>query len=133
MVDGGLIANCPIRLFDNTKYTDGLKPNEFALNAQTVGFRIDRAEQIKKDSMMPGLADFSIKNFNDFMGAFNTIIIENLNRQNLTEKDWKRTISINDGDITPRIKKMPSKKVQQLIKNGEEATTNYFSKQLAKD
>ncbi len=67
------------------------------------------------------------------MGAFNNIIIENLNRQNLSEKDWERTISINDGDIPPRIKKMPSKKVQQLIKNGEEATRSYFLKQLAKD
>ncbi len=133
MVDGGLIANFPIRLFDSTKYTDGSKPNEFAVNTQTLGFRIDRAEQIKKDSMTPGLAGFSIKNFNDFMGAFNNIIVENLNRQDLTEKDWKRTISINDGEITPRIKKMPSKKVEQLIKNGEEATTYYFSKHLVKD
>ncbi len=83
--------------------------------------------------MTPGLAGFSIKNFNDFMGAFNNIIVENLNRQDLTEKDWKRTISINDGEITPRLKKMPSKKVEQLIKNGEEATTYYFSKHLVKD
>ena len=66
------------------------------------------------------------------MGAFNSIIIENLNRRNLTEKDWERTISINDGDITPRIKKMPAKKVQQLIKNGEEATANYFWNTLQK-
>ena len=133
MVDGGLIANFPIHLFDSTKYIDDSKPNEFAINAHTIGFRIDRAEQITKDSITPGLANFSINHFNDFMGAFNNIIIENLNRQNLTEKDWERTIAINDGAITPRIKKMPSKKVKQLIKNGEEATTNYFSKQLAKD
>ncbi len=39
MVDGGLIANFPIRLFDSTKYTDGSKPNEFAVNTQTLGFR----------------------------------------------------------------------------------------------
>ena len=133
MVDGGLVANFPIRLFDSTKYIDTSKPNEFAMNAQTVGFRIDRAEQITKDSINPGLADFSINHINDFMGAFNNIIIENLNRQNLTEKDWQRTIAISDGDITPRIKTLPSKKVQQLIKNGGEATTNYFLKQLAKD
>lgn len=133
MVDGGLIANFPIRLFDSTKYIDSSKPNEFAINAHTIGFRIDRAEQIKKDSMTPGLADFSINNFNDFMGAFNNIIVENLNRQNLSGKDWKRTISINDGAITPRIKKMPSKKVEQLIKNGEEATTYFFSKNIAKE
>ena len=133
MVDGGLLANFPIRLFDSTKYTDSAKPNEFAINVQTIGFRIDRAEQITKDSIDPGLANFSINHLNDFMGAFNNIIIENLNRKSLSEKDWQRTIAIDDGDIAPRIKNMPSKKVQQLIKNGEEATRSYFMKQLAKD
>ena len=128
MVDGGFIANFPIRIFDSTKYFDTSKPNQFAVNTQTIGFRIDRAGQIKNDSLGLGLAEFPIKKFNDYLGAFYNIISENLNRTDLTEKDWARTISINDGDIGPRIRKLSAKKLQLLIQNGNEAATKYFAK-----
>jgi NTE family protein len=126
MVDGGIIANFPIRLFDSTKFIDSSLPNRFAINKHTLGFRIDRAEQIASDSTMSGLAPFYIKGFNSYMQAFYSIIIENLNRQNLTKEDWKRTVSINDSDINPRIKKIPSGKIEQLITNGIDATENFL-------
>lgn len=128
MVDGGIIANFPIRLFDSTKFIDSSLPNRFAVNEHTLGFRIDRAEQIASDSTMSGLAPFSINSFNSYMQAFYSIIIENLNRQNLTKEDWKRTVSINDSDINPRIKKIPREKIEQLISNGVDATETYLLK-----
>jgi NTE family protein len=130
MVDGGIIANFPIRVFDSTLFIDSALPNGFVVNTHTIGFRIDRAEQIANDSAMAGLAKFRIENFNNYLEAFYSIIIENLNRQDLTKEDWDRTVSINDGGINPRIKKLPKKKIQQLITNGEKATANYLSNHL---
>lgn len=133
MVDGGLVANFPIRLFDSSKYVNPGLPNGFAINPQSLGFRLDRIEQIRNDSSALGLAEFPIKKFNDYLGAFYNIVLENINRQSLNEKDWERTVSINDGNISPRIKKLPVKNVQQLIENGNEATTKYFIRLSAKN
>jgi NTE family protein len=126
MVDGGIIANFPIRLFDSTRFIDGSIPNRFTVNTHTLGFRIDRAEQIASDSTMSGLAPFYINGFNSYMQAFYAIIVENLNRQNLTKEDWRRTVSINDSDINPRIKKIPKGKIEHLIRNGIDATESFF-------
>lgn len=128
MVDGGILANYPIRLFDSTKYFINTTPNMPVINHQTLGFKIEREEQIKNDSSSLGLAEFPIKKFNDYLRAFYTITIENLNRQNFNEKDWERTVSISDGNISPRIKKLPAKAIDLLIKNGGEATEQYFSR-----
>ena len=134
MVDGGLVANFPIRLFDSTKYVNTAMPQGFAINPHTLGFRLDRMEQIKNDSLeLGGLAEFPIKKFNDYLGAFYNILSENINRKNLSERDWERTVSISDGKISPRIKKLPVKSVELLIKNGTEATTKYLSKPVSKN
>jgi NTE family protein len=128
MVDGGLLANYPIRLFDSTKYIIITNPNKPDINPQTLGFKIEREEQIKSDLTSLNLAEFPIKKFNDYIRAFYNITIENLNRQSFSERDWERTVSISDGNISPRIKKLPAKSIELLIKNGVEATEQYFSR-----
>lgn len=87
MVDGGLLANYPIRLFDSTKYIITTTANKPGINPQTLGFKIEREEQIKNDSTSLGLAEFPIKKFNDYIRAFYNITIENLNRQSFSERD----------------------------------------------
>lgn len=128
MIDGGFTANFPIKIFDSTKYFDCTKPNEFAANEQTIGFRIDRDEQIKNDTEEKGLAAMEITNINDYFGAFYNIILENLNRQTLTKKDWQRTISISDGAIGPKIRKLSIDEIETLIANGATASRKYLLK-----
>ena len=65
----------------------------------------------------------SLKNY---FGAFYNIVIENLNRQTLTKEDWQRTISISDGNVAPRVRKLPKEEVDILIYNGAVATKNHF-------
>jgi NTE family protein len=125
MVDGGFTANFPIRLFDSTKYM-GETTNKFIINPQTLGFRIDREEQIINDTSDKKLAPMSIKNLNDYVAAFYNIVIENLNRQDLTDDDWKRTVSISDGRITPRIRKLKGSEVEKLTANGSLSTTKFL-------
>lgn len=127
MVDGGFTANFPIKMFDSTKYFDVTKSNLFEPNPQTIGFRIDRDDQIENDTSGKSLASFEINSLKDYFGAFYNIIIENLNRQTLTKEDWRRTVSISDGNIAPRVRKLPVQDVHTLIENGATATNNYFS------
>lgn len=127
MVDGGFMANFPIHLFDSTKYFDSSSSNRFAVNPYTLGFRIDSKEQVKSDQNDGGLVSLLVNNINQYMRAFYTLLIEHLNRQSLTEADWKRTVSISDGDVRPRIRKLSKEELTTLIKNGSDATYTYFN------
>lgn len=128
IVDGGFTANFPIEIFDSTKYFEGIRQNVFAPNPQTIGFRIDRNDQIRNDTSGKGLAPFEINSLKDYFRAFYNIIIENLNRQTLTKEDWQRTVSINDGNVAPRVRRLSREELAVLIDNGAAATLHFLSK-----
>lgn len=126
MVDGGFLANFPIKIFDSTRYFDSSKLNSYEPNFQTIGFRIDREDQIQNDTSGKSLAPVQITSLKDYFGAFYNIVIENLNRQMLTKEDWQRTISISDGNVAPRVRKLPREEMDILMYNGAVATKNFF-------
>ena len=128
MVDGGFIANFPIKLFDSTRFIDAPLPNSFVPNPQTIGFRIDSDAQIESDKTPGHLAAMSIESLNNYFVAFYTIILENLNRQSLTKADWQRTVSISDSTIAPRIRKLATSEIKKLTTAGATATAAFFSR-----
>jgi NTE family protein len=116
MIDGGLIGNFPICMFDSAGKS----------NPYTVGFRIDSDKQINNDKGDKAIAPLPVTNFNQYLGALYNMTIENLNRQPLTADDWQRTVSVSDGSIGPRIRKLTPAEIQLLITNGKDAARNYF-------
>jgi NTE family protein len=116
MVDGGFTGNFPIRMFDGSSGYD----------QSTLGFRIDSDDQIKNDRELRTIAAMPVANFKQYMAAFYNIVIENLNRQQLKEEDWKRTVSISDGKVGPRIRKLSDKEINILIENGKQAVKTYI-------
>lgn len=117
MVDGGFTGNFPIRIFDSLP----------GYNLSTLGFRIDSDEQIKNDRTTKNIAPQEVTNLKQYMSAFYNIIIENLNRQPLTPEDWQRTISISDGKIGPRIRKLSAAEINILIENGRKAMKSFLN------
>ncbi len=69
-----------------------------------------------------------VNNLKEYAVAFYNIILENLNRQTLGEEDWKRTVSISDGAIGPRIRKLSGEEVKTLVENGRSATQNFLQR-----
>ncbi len=129
VVDGGITANFPIRLFDSTRYTDQSTPNRFIINNETIGLRIDTDEQIRNDQYDdPRLAALPVNSLKEYITAFYNIIIENLNRQDLTREDWSRTISISSSNVAPRIRKMKKEEIELLITNGINGFDHYNKK-----
>lgn len=128
MVDGGITANFPIKIFDSTKYLDAASPNRFAVNPQTIGFRIDRAEQVEADAKGLGLVGVPVENLQEYISAFYRMAIENLNRQTLTAHDWQRTVSIADGDVGPRVRKLSAEEVRTLVNNGAAGWHRYLAR-----
>ncbi len=125
MVDGGILANFPIFIFDDYKKTNDGKTIRIE-NPKTLGIRIDSDKQIQNDLKNRELAYVNINNFRDFVQAFYILVLENLNRNNLTDKDWKRTVSISDKNIGPKIKKLSQQQKQSLIESGEEGMKNFL-------
>ncbi len=68
-----------------------------------------------------------VGNLKEYILAFYNMVIENLNRPQLTKEDWQRTVSISDGKINPRIRKLTKEEVQILIENGRKAVKNYLN------
>lgn len=127
MVDGGIIGNFPIQMFDTYKI-DSLNKKVRIPNYETLGIRIDSDSQIKEDSLSRNLTPYPIIDFTDYISAFYIMVIENLNRNNLTEDDWNRTVSVSSVGITPRIKKLTPEQKEMLFNSGKESVESYLRK-----
>ena len=124
MIDGGFIGNFPIKIFDSIEI---INSKEFIIvNNATLGFRIDNDKQIESDNNKKELAVMPVNNLKEYGRAFYNMIIENLNRHNLSDDDWKRTVSISDGNVRPRIRKLSKTEIALLIENGKIATNKFF-------
>ncbi|HET9746696.1 MAG TPA: patatin-like phospholipase family protein [Chitinophagaceae bacterium] len=115
-VDGGIVENFPIHIFDTA-----------TPDLNTIGFRMDHDAQIESDKLDRTLAEMEVGNLNEYFRAFYSIVIENLNRQRLTDIDWQRTVSISDGNVQPRVRKVLTKEINILIENGRKAVRNRFN------
>lgn len=126
VVDGGIIGNLPIQIFDSITLVNGKEVR--IPNPATLGIRIDSDEQIEYDKVSKELAPQEIKDMKDYIEAFYILVLENLNRSQLTEMDWKRTISVSSAGIGPRVKKLSKEQKDALVKCGKECTAKYLNK-----
>ena len=134
LVDGGLLANYPLDLFDKPRYLPaGLaataRPDARGnvYNPETLGLRLDRAEQIACDTTATGrqqLAPYAVTDFNSYVGALYTVALENLNP--VAAADWQRTISINFLGFSPKIKRISAAQKQQLMASGRAGVQAFF-------
>ncbi|MBX0291562.1 patatin-like phospholipase family protein [Hymenobacter sp. HSC-4F20] len=140
LVDGGLLANYPVELFDYPRYlpprlqasaTSDTEGRVF--NPETLGLRLDRAEQIACDTLPTGrqqLAPYDINGFSSYVAALYNLTEETLNRTH--PQDWRRTISINTEGFSPKIKRMSESDKQRLMSSGRRGVQAFFGSKEAK-
>ncbi len=146
-VDGGVLKNYPIKLFDREKYIDESKRAKHALhvpyykkdnkakpassskyvfNKETLGFRLDTKEEIAmfRDGAAPPTQD--VDDFFDYTIALIKTVLNAQNNNHLHSDDWQRTIYIDtlgvgtvDFDLSDTMKR-------KLIKSGADGTIEYF-------
>jgi NTE family protein len=129
LVDGGLLANYPLHIFDHPQFMPAGLPPGTTANPETLGLRLDRAEQIALDTLPTGrqaLAPYDIHDFSSYIGALYTISLENLNPA--LPGDWPRTISINTMGFRPKVKRISAEQKEQLIASGRAGVQAFFSK-----
>jgi NTE family protein len=135
LVDGGILANFPIEVFDHARYLDAEMRDLTSFydasgnfyNPQTLGLRLDRDEQIAYNQQQAGLAPYDIQKFGDYMSAFYTIVKENLNRGNLREQDWNRTISVSTAGFSPKVRRLSESEKGALLESGRKGVEQYMS------
>jgi NTE family protein len=131
-VDGGVIANYPVTIFDSC-YRQGnpLVCDSLWCNPATLGIKLERPEQIEQFKQSEEIPPYEINNLNDYLGAFLNLLIETLNRRNNLQYEKNRTIYISDGNIPARVRKMKTVEKDVLFINGETAVNAFFRQELS--
>lgn len=129
-VDGGMMNNYPVNLFDTCVYgNDPFECKDIKYNTQTLGFKLERPEQIKAfESGNTAIVPFSIKSLKDYSLATINLLQELLARKtpNL-ENEKGRTIFISYGNIFGKIRKVSRAEKQELFNNGVIAAERFFN------
>ena len=125
-VDGGLMLNYPIDIFDNSKYT--LKGgNEEVFNEQTLGLRLEKCTQIDHElAQKDGSALQNITDFSSYMDALGGLMMRNVNAPN--KRDLERTIYINDNGLSSRVRKVPDNMKLMMMTAGQQAVIEFFGR-----
>ncbi len=125
--DALLTGNFPIRMFDSVYLNNGVQQIKY--NPGTLGFRIDDSLQIINDYSADGkFRHMPVTGLKSYLTAIKKLVLETANRSSLTAADWERTVSIDDANISPYIKKMSKATIQLLYNKGKLATERYFTK-----
>ena len=125
-VDGGILANYPLQLFDTIRVdaengsADSIRRNE------TLGLKVERPEQLDWYKTSTYIAPFRINSFRQYISALYNIVIENLNRNLPYEEEKLKTVYINTNNISPKVRKITIEQKQLLYDNGRTAVTNFL-------
>jgi NTE family protein len=149
-LDGGVMLNYPIKLFDRQRYID--MENEadaarfpeyynrenarflldrpdrdpYLYNRQTLGLRLDTTEQIglfRYDEPQQGK---EIKNFTQYARALVTAMMQVQENQHLHSDDWQRTLYIDTLDVKTTDFNLSDDKKAALLQEGIKGAENYF-------
>ena len=146
-VDGGVLDNYPIKLFDREKYITGeggIEPeyyekinnevknlsrpvSKYVYNKQTLGFRLDTKEEI---ALFRDQAEPVINKINDFMDYSWALIETILGAQqntHLHSDDWARTVYIDTLGVNTTDFNLMDEKKQALVNSGRQGTQEYFN------
>lgn len=123
-VDGGVMMNYPIAIFDSCKKMNGVNCNDWVYNPATIGLKIERPEQIEQQKLSNEPAPYNTTDFNHYLQAFLSVMIESANRYDEAAEKG-RTIYISSGNISPRVRKMSRQQKQQLFDFGKTAVEEF--------
>ncbi len=122
MVDGGLLANYPIELFDSTKYINSNEVNVTAVNPETLGFLLDKPEFTNYSKKQIPL---EINNLKQYLSAVYQTVIDKPNPENTSSN---RTLLISHLNLSGRPRKLSNKTIQSLLESGREGARNFIHK-----
>ncbi|MEJ2661275.1 MAG: patatin-like phospholipase family protein [Desulfobacteraceae bacterium] len=145
-VDGGVLDNYPVKLFDRQKYVEahagapsyyrshneelnreGKAVSPYAYNMETLGFRLDTGKEIAlfRDQAEPGRQ--KIDDFFDYAYALVGTVLNAQESRHLHNDDWQRTVYIDTLGVRTTDFDLSNDKKEALVKSGRENTEKYFA------
>ena len=144
-VDGGLINNYPIKLFDREKYVllnrrktkyyekynrtlrkIDKEKNLWVYNKETLGFRLDSAKEIAVFRNHKEPDHKKIEDLFDYAFCFISTIFNIESSMHLHSDDWKRTIYIDTLGVSTFDFNINKTNKMKLVKSGKDCTEKYF-------
>lgn len=127
-VDGGLLNNYPINMFDATRIIDGIETN--FINSESLGFKLVSSDLKSKYESLYGDLQSNDKKINNF-GKFLSMAIsffynseEAIHSDRI--KDQERTIYIDGLDISIVGFDLKSEDKRKLVDSGRQAVRDYL-------
>ena len=146
-VDGGLLNNFPIKLFDRRKYVSKTKmarkteyyehenqsflkkspdSSPYIYNKETLGLRLDSKQEIGVFRYGKEPAHYDIDNIFDYIKALTSTILDSQGNMHLHSDDWHRTIYIDSKGVGTTDFDISDAKKKGLEKSGFDCATDYF-------
>lgn len=147
-VDGGLLNNYPIKIFDRKKYIedeDAARTTEYyeeenrkfltgpykdrspyVYNRETLGFRLDSKREIAAFRYGNVEARRRIEGFFDYGKALLASALNVQEMMHLHSDDWQRTVYIDTLGVGTTDFDIDDKTKRALVKSGRTGTTDYF-------
>ncbi|NIP17869.1 MAG: patatin [Xanthomonadales bacterium] len=144
-VDGGVLKNYPIKLFDREKYIENAlkhavptdyydnfnadKPDSsspYCYNKETLGFRLDSKEEIAmfRDGAEPAATE--VDDFFDYTLALIKTVLNAQNNAHLHSDDWQRTVYVDSLGVGTTDFDLSDERKEELVKSGEDGVKSYF-------
>lgn len=122
MVDGGLLSNYPISIFDSPQYFNCKDLKNVCRNMETLGLLLEKPEQLNYHNGNKN-KPLQITSLNEYISAVYKTIID---RPNPDDPGISRTIAINDIGLSGRVRKLPQKTILQLVESGKASVRKFF-------
>jgi NTE family protein len=147
-VDGGVLDNYPVKLFDREKYVDdpthrrypqyyadhnaslaaaGMTNSPYVYNRETLGFRLDSADEIAvfRDHAEP--VPHAIDDFFSYAWALIDTILESQASEHLHSDDWQRTVYIDTLGVKTTDFGLDDQRKTDLLASGRQHAESYFT------
>ncbi len=145
-VDGGVLENYPIRLFDRQKYVttnfftppdyqahnqqlqqQGLDLSPYVYNQETLGFKLDTAQEIAMFRDHGAPPERPVNDFFDYAWALIETIMNSQDSYHLESDDWQRTVYIDTLGVGTTDFGLNDATKNALVQSGVENATKYLA------
>ena len=146
-VDGGVINNYPVKLFDREKYLEDInlkripkyyeeenkilsvkspKSSPYIYNKETLGFRLDSTKEIGvfRDGQEP--QNTEIDNLLDYTMQLIKTVLAVQDSQHLHDDDWHRTVYIDTLGVGTTDFDLSDSRKKELVASGKKSAENYL-------
>lgn len=124
MVDGGVLNNYPLFVFDGKRIGDSNVTDEEIAKSKTVGFKLMTSNE-RTDGNLYNVNE-KVEGPIDFTKAFINATLIQIERGHIRSGYWDRTVCINTHEISSLDFNLEPTKKALLVHEGYIATKNYF-------